>query len=133
MKNKLSFNDSKRRRMVLYCSKKITCIIKRNNAKRSRRFLLSELALFSRNKLESYKKVCENKDLCNAEMLSQDTKLLEFDHCQKSDKVPFITYADFECLIKKIGGCKNNLEISSTTKITEHIPSSFSMSAISPF
>ena len=96
--------------MVLHCSKKITCIIKRKNAKRPRPFLLSELALFSRNKLESYKKVCENKDLCNAEMLSQDTKLLEFDHYQKSDKVPFIAYAVFECLIKKIDGCKTILK-----------------------
>ena len=101
VKTSYSFNDSKRRRMVLYCCKKITCIIKRNNAKRPRRFLLSELALFSHNKLESYKKVCENKDLCNVEMLPQDIKMLEFDYYQKSDKVPFIAYADFACLIKK--------------------------------
>ena len=28
-------------------------------------------------KVESYKKICENKDLCNV-MLSEDTKILEF-------------------------------------------------------
>ena len=66
-------------------------------------------------------------------MPSEDTKLLEFNQYQKSDKAPFITYADLECMIEKIDGCKNNLENSSTTKVNEHIPSGFSMSAISSF
>ena len=34
------------------------------------------------------------------------TKLLEFNQFQKSDKVPFIIYANLECIIKKIDGCK---------------------------
>ena len=32
----------------------------------------------TRNKLESHKKVCENKDFCNVIMATEDTKLLEF-------------------------------------------------------
>ena len=31
-----------------------------------------------RNKLESHKKVCENKDFCNIVMPSADTKILDF-------------------------------------------------------
>ena len=42
-------------------------------------------------------------------------------------------YADLECLIEKINGCKNNLENSSTTKVGEHIPSGFSMFKTSSF
>ena len=38
----------------------------------------------------------------------KDTKILEFKQCQKSDKAPFAIYADLECIIKKIDGCKNN-------------------------
>ena len=49
-------------------------------------------------------------------MSSEDTKILEFNQYQKSDKAPFIIYADLECLIEKINGCKNNPESSSTTK-----------------
>ena len=64
-------------------------------------------------------------------MPSQDTKMLEFNQYQKSDKAPFVTYADLECSIEKINGCKNNPENSSTTKVSEHIPSGFSMSTIS--
>ena len=49
-------------------------------------------------------------------MSSEDTKILEFNQYQKSDKAPFIIYADLECIIEKIDECKNNSENSSTTK-----------------
>ena len=66
-------------------------------------------------------------------MPSEDTKISESNQYQKSDKALFIIYADLECLIEKIDGCKNNPENSSTTKVSEHIPSGFSMSTISSF
>ena len=52
-------------------------------------------------KLKSHKKVCENKDFCNFLMPSEDTKT-EFNQYQKSDKAPFVIYADLQCLIEKI-------------------------------
>ena len=67
-------------------------------------------------KLESHKKVCENKDFCNIVMPSEETRILQLNQYQKPDKAPFITYADLECLIEKTNGCKNNLENSSTKK-----------------
>ena len=51
-------------------------------------------------------------------------------HYQKSNKAPLITCTDNECIIEKVDGCKNNPENSSTTKVDEHIPSSFSISTI---
>ena len=63
-------------------------------------------------------------------MPSEHTKILEFNQYQKSDKVPFIIYADLECLIEKIDGYKNNPQNSFTIKVNEHIPSGFSMSTI---
>ena len=73
----------------------------------------------------------KNKDFCYVIMPSEDTKILAFYQYQKSDKAPFIIYPDLECIIEKIDGCKNNPENSSTTKRSEHMPSSFLMSAIS--
>ena len=35
------------------------------------------------NKLESHKKVCKNKNFCNVIILSEDTKILEFNQYQK--------------------------------------------------
>ena len=48
----------------------------------------------------------------------------------KIGKAPFIIYADLECSIEKIDGCKNNPENSSTSKKGKHVPSVFSMSLI---
>ena len=66
-------------------------------------------------------------------MPSEDTKILKFNQYKKSDKAPFIIYADLECIIEKIDGCKNNPENSFVTKVGEYIPSGFSMSTISSF
>ena len=49
-------------------------------------------------------------------MPSENNKILKFYQYQKSDKSRFIIYADFECIIKKIDGCKNNPKNSSITK-----------------
>ena len=86
-----------------------------------------------KKKLESHKNVCENKDFCNSIMNYEYTKILELNQCQKSDKARFITYADLECIIKRIDGCINNPENSSSAKVSEHIPSGFSISTISLF
>ena len=47
-------------------------------------------------------------------------------------KALFIIYAYLECLIKKIDGCKNNPQNSSTTKVSKYIPV-FSISTIFSF
>ena len=60
-----------------------------------------------------------DKDFSDALMLSEDTKILQFNQYQKPDKMYF--YKDLESLIKK----KNE---SSIIKVGEHIPSGFSIS-----
>ena len=52
----------------------------------------------------------KHSDFCNVIMTSKYTKTLDFTQYQKYDKVPFIIYADLECLIEKTDGCKNNPE-----------------------
>ena len=66
-------------------------------------------------------------------ILFDDTKILGFNQYQKSDKAPFVFYADLECLIEEIDGCKNNPENLFTTKLSDHIPSDFSISTTSSF
>ena len=66
-------------------------------------------------------------------MYSEDTKILEFNQYQKSNWASFVIYADLECIMEKIDGCKNNLENSFTTKVGGHIPAGFSMSTIPSF
>ena len=74
------------------------------------------------HKLKSHEKVCKNKDFCGNVMPSEKDNVLEFNKYMKSDKMPYIIYADIESLIKKADGCANNPENYSATKIGEHIP-----------
>ena len=79
------------------------------------------------NKLNVHKKICENHEHCNIEMPSPNNNLIKYNQGEKSLELPFIVYADLECLLKKIDTCQNNPELSSTTKINQHIPSGYSI------
>ena len=53
------------------------------------------------NKLKSHEKVCKNKYFCGIVMPSENDNVLEFNQYMKSDKMPYIIYADIESLVKK--------------------------------
>ena len=80
--------------------------------------------------LKSQEEVCKNKDFCGIVMPSKKNKILEFNQCMKSDKIPYIVYADIQSFILKIDGCANNPEKSSIINIGEHIPCGYSISTI---
>ena len=52
-------------------------------------------------KFRSHEKVCKNKDFWGILMPSEKDNVLEFNQYMKLNKMPCITYADFESLIKK--------------------------------
>ena len=81
----------------------------------------------TKNKLEEHKKICENHDYCHVEIPNKDINKIKYNQGEKSIKLPFIVYADLECLLEKRSTCYNNLEESSTTKINKHTPSAFSI------
>ena len=81
----------------------------------------------TKNKLEAHKKICENIDYCRLEMPTKDNNTIKYNHGEKSIKLPFVVYADLECLLEKISTCYNNPEESSTTKINKHMPSGYSI------
>ena len=60
-------------------------------------------------------------------MPSEKDSILELIQYMNSDKIRYIIYADIESLFKKIDGCVNNTENSSTSKIGEHISCGNSM------
>ena len=85
------------------------------------------LSYRTENKLNAHKKVCENHDYCNIEMPSNDNNLINYNKGEKSLKIPFIIYADLDCLLEKISTCYNNPNLSSTTRINQHVPSGYSI------
>ena len=66
-------------------------------------------------------------------MPSKKDNILKLNQYMKSDKMPYIIYTDLKTLIKKIDGCANNPEISSTTKTGKHVPCGYSMATIWAF
>ena len=61
-------------------------------------------------KLEAHKKICENCDYCHVEMPTKDNNTIKYNHGEKSIKLPFVVYANLECLLEKMSTCYNNPE-----------------------
>ena len=77
--------------------------------------------------LNKHLEYCSNYEGVEIEMPKEGT-ILKFKNYYKSEKVPFVVYADFECFIKPIQSCdpeKNNDEKSYTKQYQKHEPSSF--------
>ena len=60
-------------------------------------------------------------------MPTKDNNTIKYNHGEKSIKLPFVVYADLECLLEKMNTCYNNPEESSKTKINKHTPSGYSI------
>ena len=84
-------------------------------------------AYSTKNKLEAHKKICENHDYCHVEMPIKDNNTIKYNQGLKSIELPFVVYADSECLLEKISTCQNNPRESSTTEIDKHSPSGYSL------
>ena len=84
-------------------------------------------AYSTKNKLEVHKKICENHNYCHVEMPTKGNNTIKYNQGEKSIKLPFIIYADLECLLEKISTCNNNPEESSTTEINKHTSSGYSL------
>ena len=79
--------------------KKLSALLKGIRTKRKGDFYCLNCLYSNRtkNKLEPHKRTCDNQSFCNIIIPSEDTKLLKFNQYQKSDKAPYISYADLDC------------------------------------
>ena len=66
-------------------------------------------------------------------MPTKTNNIIKYNHGEKSMKLPFLIYADLECLLEKMSTCINNPNQSSTTKINKHVPSGCSIFTYSSF
>ena len=72
----------------------------------------------------------KHKEYCNQEdavrvVLPEPGTMLDFKNYNRSMKVPFVIYADFESCIKPLDTCQPSTNKSFTRKIQKHIPISF--------
>ena len=78
-------------------------------------------------KLRKHERICNNHEFCHPKMPDENNKILKYIPGEKSLRVPFIIYADLECLLQKINTCQNNPEKSYTEKKAKHKPSGYSL------
>ena len=60
-------------------------------------------------------------------MPTNNNNTIKYNHGEKSMKLPFVIFADVECLLEKMSTCINNPNESSATNINKHVPSSYSI------
>ena len=60
-------------------------------------------------------------------MPTKSNNIIKYNQGEKSIKLPFVIYADLECLLEKMSTCQNNPNESSTTEINKHTPSGYSV------
>ena len=80
---------------------------------------------WSHKSLEKHWEYCRNHEAVKINMPEKGTMLM-FKHHERSEKLPFIIYADTEALIKEMQNCDPNPQNSYTKKYQKHEPISFS-------
>ena len=75
--------------------------------------------------LDKHQEFCSNHEAVKTVMPEHGT-ILKFKHFNRSMRVPFVVYADFECFTEPVSGCMPASDCSSTTKYQSHKPSGFS-------
>ena len=82
----------------------------------------------TRELLERHKPECKGllKSPTRTEMPKEGENKMAFKNYHKQMKAPYVVYADFECLVKKIATCKPDNRRSYTVKTEKHEPCGFS-------
>ena len=78
----------------------------------------------SQESLDKHLEYCSTHEAVKIEMPGEGT-ILSFKNYNRSMRVPFIVYADFESFIKPIDTCRPSPENSYTKQYQKHTPSSF--------
>ena len=81
-------------------------------------------SFWTRKSLIKHQEYCNEYEAVKIELPKEGT-MLKFKNYDRSEKVPFLVYADFECCIKPMQSCDPNPGSSYTKQYQKHEPSSF--------
>ena len=79
-------------------------------------------AFQTNEKLEKHKEICQNNEFI---VMPNEETFIEFKNHIRSQKMPFVIYADFESLVEQISGCQPNPEKCFTNQFQKHTPCGF--------
>lgn len=80
--------------------------------------------------LNTHIQYCQTYGPQKIELPKEEDKWLYYKDVRKQLKVPYIIYADFECLQQPIQGCDNDPEKSQTLSTTRHVPCGFAYKVV---
>ena len=79
------------------------------------------------NKLKKHVQLCQVNDFCNLVLPNEENKYISSTSGRNELKIPFIIYADIECLLVKMNSCENSDNNSYIEKKSLHVPSGYSI------
>ncbi|GFY31894.1 uncharacterized protein TNCV_2620311 [Trichonephila clavipes] len=82
--------------------------------------------------LNQHQEDCRNHNVQKIKMPTQEEKWLEFSNHKFKLPVPYVIYADLECILEKINSCEQDPKISSTESIAKHVPCGFAYVIVGP-
>ena len=113
-----------------YLVKRLSALLyDQNRNNESKHFCERCLHGYSRRELlERHKPECKGllKSPTRTDMPKQGENKMTFKNFYKQMKAPYVVYADFECILRKINTCEPDNKQSFTIKTEKHEPCSFS-------
>ena len=79
--------------------------------------------------LDNHIELCKEHNPLTIQMPKGEDTKMKFKEYDKMLKVPYVVYADFECILKPMNNCSGN--VSSQNKKNEHIPCGYSYLVVS--
>ena len=88
--------------MALFSSKNLSGLLRRVTSNHHDDFYYLNCfhSYSTKNKLEALKKILESHDYCHVEMPTKDNNTIKYNQREKSIKLPFVIYANLECLLE---------------------------------
>ena len=71
-------------------------------------------------KLRKLERICMDHDFRHQKIPDENNEISKYISGEKSLRVPFVIYADLECILRKINTCSNNPDKSHTEKKATH-------------
>jgi len=71
--------------------------------------------------LDNHIQACKDHDFCYVKMPEEGKNILRYQEGSKSIRVPFVIYADTECILRPIQSVKDQSDKPSTRNVAEHV------------
>jgi len=85
---------------------------------------------FRENLLLKHVDLCKRFGVQLTVLPNEENKYMKYKEISKELKVPFVVYADFECILEDIDCCQNNSNKSFTDKKSLHVPCGFAYKVV---